>query len=72
MSRQEQTIKIGRFSDSVGGFSSECSGGFHHVAITIPNENVSISTDGDAITVRAKWDKTRFQMPVIEKGIYHG
>ena len=66
MSRKEQIIKISQYSDRVGGLPSDCSSGFHHVRITIPNDGFYISNNGDTITIWAKWDKTRFKMPRIE------
>jgi hypothetical protein len=63
---KKQKITISRHSDSVGGFSSKCSGGFHHLYICIPNDSVRIRNDGDAITIIARWDKTRFQMPELD------
>ena len=62
---ENQIIKIERTSDRVANHSPKASGGFHHVAIKIPNDNVSVSNDGEFITIRCKWDKTRFNMPSV-------
>ena len=60
MMSKRQTIKISRYSDP------DRNNGFHHVSICVPNESVHISHDGENITLCAKWDKTRFDMPRIE------
>ncbi len=50
----KQTIYIRTYSDSVGGYSSDCSGGSHHVTITLPNDSIRISSDDDEMTIQAK------------------
>jgi len=54
---EKQEVYIKRFTDE----------NFHHVHITIPNESFQISHDGDNLKVHARWDKDRFQMPIINK-----
>ena len=60
MEMEKQKITIARYSD-------QGKGGFHYVHIVIPNEGLKINSSGDSISISAQWDKSRFQMPEVER-----